>query len=163
MHTAAGTAIPGATVRVIETSSGKSWLTWSDENGKFVLPPLAPGHYRIEASQLGFGAFSKEFDLAANPAAIDLPLAIDTLAEIDAANSAVSSAAAAGMAAPNGGSAAGAAKTGTTNAPSSAAAGSGVTPAPAAGAPNPASQSTSGSTPQSAANSSANNSAGAQT
>jgi hypothetical protein len=53
---------------------------------------LPAGHYRIEASQLGFGAYSKEFDLAPNPAAIDLPLAVDTLAQLDAANSAAAAA-----------------------------------------------------------------------
>jgi hypothetical protein len=103
VHTAAGTAVPGATVRVVEISSGKSWLTWSDENGKFVLPPLAPGHYRVEAAQLGFGTYTKDFDLAPNPASVDLPLSIETLAEIDAANAAAAAAAASASTAPTSG------------------------------------------------------------
>ena len=157
VHTAAGAGVPGATVRLVETSTGRSWLTWSDENGKFVLPPLPPGHYRIEAAQLGFGSYSEEFDLAPNPAAIDLPLAIDTLAEIDAANSAAAAAASAAAAtAPAGGE--GAAKSGAAVAPSATSASTTTTgansTASAAGAANSATQS--------ASNSSAGKSPGAQ-
>lgn len=159
MRTAAGAGIPGATVRVVEVSTGRSWLTWTDENGKFVLPPLAAGHYRIEASQLGFGEFTKEIDLAPNPAAIDLPLAIDTLAEIDAQNNAAAAASAASAGAPGVGT--NAQKSGAASAPPTAT--STATSAPgansssqSAGKPNSATQSASNSTASNS--SSANNS-----
>jgi carboxypeptidase family protein len=79
-----GTAVPGATLRVTQTSTGKAWITWTDEDGKFEFPALPAGHFRIEISQLGFVPATKEIDLAsgANPA--DLKLDVGTLAAITA-------------------------------------------------------------------------------
>jgi hypothetical protein len=59
VHSDAGVPIPGATLRAIETSTGKAWISWTDENGKFAIPSLAAGHYRVEFSQLGFASFTK--------------------------------------------------------------------------------------------------------
>ena len=88
VRTASGTAVPGATVRLLETSTGRAWLTWTDENGKFVFPALPAGHYRVEVSQLGFDTLSKELDLGtAAPTPIALTLAVATLAELNAAPS----------------------------------------------------------------------------
>jgi len=143
VHTAAGTPVPGATVRLIEISSGKAWLTWTDTDGKFLMPPLAPGHYRVEASQLGFATLTKEIELAPNPAPLDLPLAIQTLAEIEAANHAA--------AAPPPSATAAAPTAGGQNAQKSAT---------ASGAQSAA---TPDSTSQPASNSPANNSGNAQT
>ena len=145
VHTAAGTPVPGATVRLVEISTGRSWLTWSDENGKFVLPPLAPGRYRIEASQLGLSAFTKEIDLTPNPAAIDLPLAIETLAEIDSENNGAAAASAAPAAAPGAPGAPHAAASASTSTAASASAPSGKSSAQATAAPNSARQSASNS------------------
>jgi hypothetical protein len=46
--------VPGATVRVVHLETGRGWVTWTDENGKFDMPGLPPGRVRIEAQQLGF-------------------------------------------------------------------------------------------------------------
>ena len=85
VRTPDGTAVPGATLRVVETSTGKAWLTWTDEDGKFELPALPAGHFRIEISQLGFASSNSEIDLASGvktPA--DLKLQVGTLAAITA-------------------------------------------------------------------------------
>ena len=80
-----GTAIPGATLRVIETSTGKAWITWTDEDGKFEFPALPAGHYRVEISQLGFAHATKEVDLTSGTQApIDLKLDVGALAAITA-------------------------------------------------------------------------------
>ena len=64
VRTAEGIPVPGATLRAIQTSSGKAWVSWTDENGKFEFPALPPGHYRIEISQLGFAPATRETDLS---------------------------------------------------------------------------------------------------
>jgi hypothetical protein len=80
-----GTAVPGATLRVIQTSTGKAWVTWTDENGKFEFPALPTGHYRVESSQIGFAPATKEIDLASGTKApFDLKLDVGTLAAITA-------------------------------------------------------------------------------
>jgi trimeric autotransporter adhesin len=65
VKTAEGVAVPGATVRVVETGSGKAWLSWTDEAGKFDFAELPAGHYRIEVEQLGFEAAVREADFSA--------------------------------------------------------------------------------------------------
>jgi len=83
VRTPDGTAVPGSTLRVIQTSTGKAWVTWTDENGKFEFPALPAGHYRVEISQLGFVPATKEIDLASGTQApIDLKLDVGTLAAI---------------------------------------------------------------------------------
>jgi len=85
VRTADGSAIPGATLRITETSSGKAWITWADEDGSFKFPALPAGHYRAEVSQLGFVPSTKEFDLASGTSApLDLKLDVATLAAITA-------------------------------------------------------------------------------
>jgi len=85
VHTPDGTAIPGSAVRVIHTTTGKAWITWTDENGKFEFPALPAGHYRMEFSQLGFAPATKEIDLASGTQPpIDLKLEVGTLAAITA-------------------------------------------------------------------------------
>ena len=76
-----GTAVPGSTLRVIQTSTGKAWVTWTDENGMFEFPALPAGHFRVEISQLGFAPATKEIDLASGTKTpIDLKLDVGTLA-----------------------------------------------------------------------------------
>jgi hypothetical protein len=80
-----GTAVPGSTLRVIQTSTGKAWVTWTDENGMFEFPALPAGHFRVEISQLGFAPATKEIDLASGTKTpIDLKLEVGTLAGITA-------------------------------------------------------------------------------
>jgi hypothetical protein len=89
VRAADGTTVPGATLRIVQTDTGKAWVSWSDENGKFELPGLPSGHYRVEATQLGFAPATREVDLAQNSqAAFELKLDVATLAAINAAPSA---------------------------------------------------------------------------
>ena len=82
-----GTAIPGSTVRVIQTSTGKAWITWTDENGKFEFPALPESHYRVEVSQLGFAPATKEIDLTSGTRTpVDLKMDVGTLAAISASS-----------------------------------------------------------------------------
>src|SRR5579863_7394184 len=85
VHSPDGTGVPGSTLRVIQTSTGKAWVTWTDEDGKFEFPALPAGHYRVEISQLGFAPASKEIDLVSGTQApIDLKLEVGALAAITA-------------------------------------------------------------------------------
>src|SRR5216684_825854 len=85
VRTPDGTAIPGTTVRVIQTSTGKAWLTWTDEEGKFEFPALPAGHFRVEISQLGFAPATKEIDLSSGiKTPFDQKLDVGTLAAITA-------------------------------------------------------------------------------
>jgi hypothetical protein len=83
VRTAAG-GVPGATVRLTNVDSNKIWVSWTDESGKFEFPALPPGHYRVEASQLGFAPSSIELQIAGPPApVIALELRVATLAELN--------------------------------------------------------------------------------
>ena len=85
VRTPDGTAIPGTTVRVIQTSTGKAWLTWTDEEGKFEFPALPAGHFRVEISQLGFAPATNEIDLnSGEKTPFDQKLDVGTLAAITA-------------------------------------------------------------------------------
>jgi len=80
VRTAQGLTVPGATVRLVELASGRAWVSWTDENGKFEFPGLPAGRYRIEAQQLGFGPTSKEVELTAQTPAIELNIRVAPLA-----------------------------------------------------------------------------------
>jgi carboxypeptidase family protein len=83
VRTAEGTSVPGSTLRVLQTSTRKAWVSWTDENGKFDLPGLPSGHYRVEVSQLGFATATREFDLTAeSKAPVELKLDVATLAAL---------------------------------------------------------------------------------
>src|SRR5258708_37986432 len=60
LRTPGGTAIPGTTVRVIQTSTGKAWRTWTDEEGKFEFTAFPPGPFRGYISSLGFAPAATE-------------------------------------------------------------------------------------------------------
>ncbi|HJY88611.1 MAG TPA: carboxypeptidase-like regulatory domain-containing protein, partial [Candidatus Acidoferrales bacterium] len=83
MRTVLGVPILGSTVRLVEISTGKAWVTWTDENGKFEVPGLPAGRYRVGAQQLGFEPASAEFTLPASRTEkqppIELTLRIRTL------------------------------------------------------------------------------------
>ncbi len=70
IRTAQGVAVPGATIRLVELASGRAWLSWTDENGKFEFPGLPAGRYHVEAQQLGFELTAKEIELAAHASAL---------------------------------------------------------------------------------------------
>ena len=84
VRTAEGAPIPGAAVRFTNTQTSKSWVSWTDEQGKFDFPALPAGHYRAESSQLGFEPGSSETDLPApsGKSTINLTLRVATLAEL---------------------------------------------------------------------------------
>lgn len=80
-----GMAIPGATLRATETSSGRAWVSWSDQSGKLELAGLPAGHYRLETSQIGFATSRAEFDFSTAPvAAVDVKLEVATLSSLNA-------------------------------------------------------------------------------
>ena len=77
--------IPGAIVRVTNTDTKKSWVSWTDESGKFEFPALPPGRYHIEASQLGFIVSSLDVELpVVPPGPIPMVLSVATLAQLTA-------------------------------------------------------------------------------
>jgi trimeric autotransporter adhesin len=83
------TPVPGASVHIVEQTSGKSWITWTDETGKFRLPELPAGKFHIDAAQIGFG--SAGADVAPTTEKSDdiiMVLKIASAAEIAAANEA---------------------------------------------------------------------------
>ena len=55
VQTDGGIPIPGAAVRVENSSTHRRWLTWTDESGKFSFPGLPPGSYQVSSDALGFG------------------------------------------------------------------------------------------------------------
>ena len=82
VRTAQGVPVPGATVRLVHLASGRAWVSWTDENGKFQFPGLPAGRYRIEAQQLGFEPASKEVEFAAAAPAIELTIRVAPLASL---------------------------------------------------------------------------------
>ena len=85
VRTAQGTGVPGASVRLTNAETHKSWLSWTDESGKFQFPGLVPGKYHIEATQLGFAPAALDAEIpfsAGRPLTITLNVA--TLAELEA-------------------------------------------------------------------------------
>jgi hypothetical protein len=78
VRTAGGVPIPGAALRLVQSASGQTWLSWTDQNGRFTMPGLPPGRYRIEVTQLGFQPLLRETDVtavAAEPLEITLSIA----------------------------------------------------------------------------------------
>src|ERR1700734_868374 len=85
VRTSEGVAVPGAPVRLIDTVTNRVLLTWSDQSGKFEFPQIAGGHYRIEASQLGFVQSSLVVEVPiVPPGPIPIVLRVATLAELSA-------------------------------------------------------------------------------
>jgi hypothetical protein len=85
VRTPNGVPIPGANLRLVETSSGRAWISWTDENGHFDLPGLPAGHYRMEVSQLGFESGTQEFDLGNSVGTVNVTLTIASLESIETA------------------------------------------------------------------------------
>jgi len=84
VRTSEGAGVPGATVRVTNVETNKSWVSWTDETGKFLIPRLPPGQYRMEVSQLGFVSVVQELVIAGPPApVVAISLRVATLAELN--------------------------------------------------------------------------------
>jgi hypothetical protein len=91
--TAEGTGVPGATVRITNAETNKSWMSWTDETGKFLIPGVPPGHYHMEVSQLGFVSAVQELLIAGPPApVVAISLRVATEAELNLPAEAPSSA-----------------------------------------------------------------------
>ncbi|MGA2845902.1 MAG: carboxypeptidase-like regulatory domain-containing protein, partial [Candidatus Acidiferrales bacterium] len=85
VRTSESTAVPGATVRLIDTVTNKVWMSWTDQTGKFEFPKIADGKYRIEASQLGFVQSSLVVEVPiVPPGPVPVVLRVATLAELSA-------------------------------------------------------------------------------
>ena len=83
VRTPEGTPVPAATVRLINTETNKTWLSWTDESGKFEFPQIPAGSYRVEASQLGFANASLVMQVpVVPPGPIPIVLRVATLAEL---------------------------------------------------------------------------------
>jgi trimeric autotransporter adhesin len=86
VHTSDGSAVPGATLRLVNTDTRKVFVSWTDEAGKFEFPALPAGHYTVDASQLGFVSASLNIELGGGPAPppLQFVLRVGTLAELAA-------------------------------------------------------------------------------
>jgi trimeric autotransporter adhesin len=84
VKTTEGTPVPGATVRLSDTTSQKSWQSWTDESGNFIFPQIPSGTYKIETSQIGFVASSLTIRVPVIPnGPIPMELRVATLAELN--------------------------------------------------------------------------------
>ena len=83
VRTPEGTPVPAATVHLINTETNKTWLSWTDESGKFEFPQIPAGPYRVEASQLGFTNASLVVQVpVVPPGPVPIVLRVATLAEL---------------------------------------------------------------------------------
>jgi iron complex outermembrane recepter protein len=77
-----GAAIPGATVRIVNESSGAIAESVTDAQGAYRSDALAPGRYRVEISLDGFEAVARQTVVATDQtAAIDVTLVPSKLTE----------------------------------------------------------------------------------
>lgn len=65
VRTVLNAPVPGATVRITHIPSGRSWVSWTNDDGKFSFPDLPAGPYRLEVRELGFGRGQAEMNFAA--------------------------------------------------------------------------------------------------
>ena len=85
VRTVDGSPIPGASLRLVNTDARKAFVSWTDESGKFQFSGLPPGHYTVEASQLGFQPATIEVQLSGEgppPPPLQMTLRVATLAEL---------------------------------------------------------------------------------
>ncbi len=80
VRTAQGVPVPGVTVRLTDPATGKAWVSWTDENGKFDFPGLPAGRYRLEAQQIGFEATAKDVEAGPSAAPVEVTLKVAPLA-----------------------------------------------------------------------------------
>jgi trimeric autotransporter adhesin len=83
VRTPEGTPVPAATVRLVNAQTNKTWLSWTDESGRFEFPQIPAGSYRVEANQLGFANASLVVEIPlVPPGPIPIVLRVATLAEL---------------------------------------------------------------------------------
>jgi Carboxypeptidase regulatory-like domain len=86
-----GAPVPGATVRAVNEATGdvRSATTGTD-NGKFAIPALQPGLYRVEAEKQGFALRTAHIELQVNQErSLDLTLTVGPVTERTAVVAAV--------------------------------------------------------------------------
>jgi hypothetical protein len=90
VRTTDSTPVPGASVTIKDVTTGKQWVTWTDETGKFRLPELPGGKFTVSASQIGFmGATVDAAPTQETSPDIILILKVATLDQIAAAKNPV--------------------------------------------------------------------------
>lgn len=80
---ATGLAVPGAQVKVTQTTTGLVRTTTSASDGSYVLPDLPVGPYQLEVTKDGFAKYTQTgivLQVASNPT-IDVPLRVGTISE----------------------------------------------------------------------------------
>jgi hypothetical protein len=82
--TAGKAPVPGATVRLVNIESGRGWVSWTDENGKFELPGLPVGRYRVEVQQLGFENATSEVEVKEGAPEIEITARVASVAALAA-------------------------------------------------------------------------------
>src|SRR4029077_8772750 len=78
-----GSVVAGATVKMIEVGRGVVHSTTTNSDGRYVLPNLPVGEYRLEASSQGFKTFAQsgiqlQFN---NHVQINVPLQVGSVSE----------------------------------------------------------------------------------
>ena len=80
---ASGSAVPGAQVTATQTTTGVSRVATTGSDGRYVLPNLPIGPYRMEVSKQGFATYVQtgiELQVATNPT-VDVTLKIGAVSE----------------------------------------------------------------------------------
>src|SRR5579864_7392604 len=78
-----GAVLPGVEIKATQTETGAARETVTNETGSYVLPNLAIGPYKLEASLPGFRAYSQTgivLQVASNPV-INVTLEVGQVAE----------------------------------------------------------------------------------
>jgi len=74
-----GALVPGATVTILNQSSGSSLVSTTNSAGSYQFAQIPPAHYLITVAASGFGGQSKKAELLVNqPATIDFALTMQT-------------------------------------------------------------------------------------
>lgn len=72
-----GALVPGATVTITDSATGKSIIATAGSSGLYVFPQIAPSKYTIKVTAAGFGEQTKSAELLVNqPATIDFTLTV---------------------------------------------------------------------------------------
>jgi len=80
---ASGSAVPGAQVTATQTTTGVSRVATTGSDGRYVLPNLPIGPYRMEVSKQGFATYVQtgiELQVATNPT-VDVTLKVGAVSE----------------------------------------------------------------------------------
>jgi len=74
-----GALLPGATVTITDSTTGKSASTTTSTSGLYEFPQIVPSKYTIKVAAAGFGEQTKSAELLVNqPATIDFSLTVQT-------------------------------------------------------------------------------------